>query len=301
MPVSRACLILFFSTVCIASNATAGELFKSLDDPFVSHSAGNGTLFSWRGAPAGSGGPNLDEPLVTDRPDFTEASSTVGRGVFQIEFGYTYTYNSDSGESVRAQSFGEPLVRYGIFEDWLEFRIALFPVDQRTRTGGVNSLTSGTEDLYLGLKLGLTGQHDWLPEMALVPQMTVPTGSSNFSNEDTLFGLNWLYSWEINDIFATGGSTQVNRAVDGTTQDIYSEWAQSWTVVASLTDNLGVYSEWYGLFPNGAETAQTEHYFNGGFTYLLSNDVQFDIRGGVGLNDAADDYFIGTGLSIRSR
>ena len=31
-----------------------------------------------------SGGPDLNAPLVTDRPDFTEASSTVGRGIAQL-------------------------------------------------------------------------------------------------------------------------------------------------------------------------------------------------------------------------
>ena len=59
------------------------------------------------------------------------------------------------------------------------------------------------------------------------------------------------------------------------------------------------YTEWFAFIPSGADTARTEHYFNGGFSYLISNDIQFDIRAGVGLNDAADDYFLGTGFSIR--
>mgnify|MGYP003734665153 CR=1 FL=1 len=40
---------------------------------------------------------------------------------------------------------------------------------------------------------------------------------------------------------------------------------------------------------------------NGGVTYLFSNDVQFDIRAGYGLNDESDDVFIGSGLSVRFR
>ena len=59
----------------------------------------------WSYGTSFSGGPDLDEPLVTDRPDFTEASSTVGRGVAQLEFGYTYTYNDDAGQAVRTRHY----------------------------------------------------------------------------------------------------------------------------------------------------------------------------------------------------
>lgn len=257
-----------------------------------------GTLFQWSYGTSFSGGPDLDEPLVTDRPDFTEASSTVGKGVAQLEFGYTYTYDSDGGTSVKSHSAGEPLLRYGIFADWLEFRIALFPVEETTTSGGVRTTHSGTEDLYLGFKIGLTPQEGILPEMALIPQMNVPTGSSAFTSGQVEPGVNWVYAWEINDFLSTAGSTQGNRRIDDT-GEAYLEMAQSWVVGYSLSEKLGAYTEWFAFIPSGADTARTEHYFNGGFSYLISNDIQFDIRAGVGLNDAADDYFLGTGLSIR--
>ena len=262
-------------------------------------SRSRGTLFQWSYGTSFSGGPDLDEPLVTDRPDFTEATVTVGRGVAQIEFGYTYTYNNDAGESVRSQSFGEPLLRYGILADWLEFRIALFPVEERTRTVGASNTNRGTEDLYTGFKIALTPQEGILPEMALIPQMNLPTGGNAFTSNSVEPGVNWVYGWEINDCISTAGSTQANRRIDGATGEAYLEMAQSWTIAYSLSDNLGAYTEWFVLIPSGADTAKTQHFFNGGFTYLISNDVQFDIRAGVGLNDAADDYFVGTGLSIR--
>ena len=258
-----------------------------------------GTLFRWSCCPDVTGGPDLDEPLVTDRPDFTEASSTVGLGVTQIEFGYTYTYNNDAGESVRSQSFGEPLLRYGILANWLELRLGLFPVQERTRTAGASDTTSGTEDLYTGFKIGLTPQCGILPEMALIPQMTVPTGSNAYTADEVLPGVNWIYGWEVNAFISTAGSTQFNRAIDDGTGNAYTEWAQSWTVAYSLSDDVGAYTEWYALFPHSADTADVEHYFNGGFTYLVNNDVQFDVRAGSGLNGAADDFFVGTGLSIR--
>ena len=90
----------------------------------------------------------------------------------------------------------------------------------------------------------------------------------------------------------------MNRRVDDSGRS-FVRYAQSWTVAYSLTEELGAYTEWFALIPTGADTALPQHFFNGGFTYLLSDDVQFDIRAGVGLNDAAEDYFVGTGLSIR--
>jgi hypothetical protein len=257
-----------------------------------------GTLFQWSSGNSFSGGPDLDAPLVTDRPDFTEATTTVGRRVAQLEFGYTYSYDSNGGQSVRSQSLGEPLLRYGIFADWLELRVGLFPTDERTATGAIRNSTVGTEDLYLGFKIGLTPQEGILPEMALIPQMNVPTGSPAFTSNNVEAGANWLYAWEINDFLSTAGSTQGNRRIDVTGQS-YLEIAQSWTVAYSLTEELGAYTEWFAFFPSGADTVLPQHFFNGGFTYLLSDDVQFDVRAGVGLNSAADDYFVGTGLSVR--
>ena len=255
----------------------------------------SGTLFRWNGQPYSPGGPNLDEPLATDRPDFTEASSTVGRGVLQLEFGYTYIFDDDGAGDTKSHSYPELLMRWGIFRDWLELRVAGNYAEEEF--AGITD--SGSEDLYLGVKLGLTSQQGILPEMALIPQMTVPTGNDAFTNDEVLPGLNWIYGWEISDCWGTAGSTQFNRSIDEASDRAYTEWAQSWAVAYSLTDRWGAYAEWFGLFPNSAETARVQHYFNGGFTYLLSNDVQWDIRGGTGLNAAADDYFVGTGFSLR--
>ncbi len=255
-----------------------------------------GTLFLWSQGNDAEGGPDLDAPLVTDRPDFTEASSTVGRGVAQLEVGYTYTYDDDSG-TTKSHSYPEPLLRYGILEDWLELRLGWNYASEETGA----ARTSGGEDLYLGFKIGLTPQDEFLPEMALIPQMTVPTGANAFTSDEALPGLNWIYSWEINDFLSVAGSTQFNRARDEVTADTYTEWAQSVTAGYSLTDELGAYTEWYAFFPNGADTARVEHYFNGGFSYLLSDDIQWDIRAGTGLTGAADDFFVGTGLSVRFR
>jgi hypothetical protein len=253
------------------------------------------TLMRWSSPLAEEGGPNLDEPMVTDRPDFTEASSTVGRGVVQVENGYTYTADDDGIDQTISHSYPESLWRIGMFADWFEFRVAYNYANEQLNGDDI----SGSEDLYLGIKLGLTGQAGILPEMALMPQMTVPTGDESFSADEVLPGLNWLYSWKLTECLSTAGSTQFNRSLDGISADAYAEFAQSWTVGYALLENVGAYTEWFAFIPHSADTAQTQQYFNGGFTYYLTNNVMWDIRAGVGLNDAADDYFVGSGISFR--
>ena len=267
----------------------AADLFAPIEDDEFRR----GPLFGAWGESETSD-PNAEpEPIATDRPDFTESSTTVGAGVAQIEAGYTYTRNAD--DNLHGHSWGEPLLRVGVYADWLELRAALDPGSEVSD----GHSQSGLQHLYLGLKLGLTAQSDWLPEVAIVPQMTVPSGSSSFTADRTLPGCNLLYGWDVTETWATGGSTQVNLAVDG--DDAYVEWAQSWTVALALADNVGFYTEWFAILPEESSAVDSEHYLNGGLTWQPNDDIQWDARIGTGLNDAAADFFCGIGLSIRFR
>ena len=254
-------------------------------------------LFGWPGQSSDDLRLDLNEPLVTDRPDFTEASSTVGRGVSQFEIGYTYFNDAAGGVTTDAHSYPEILLRQGLFRDWFELRVAY-------NAGSVNdgvTTINGSEDLYVGAKIGLTPQSGFLPEMAIIPQATFATGSDEFTTGESLFGVNWLYSWTLSDTLSFAGSTQFNESVDGVTGNQYIQWAQSLAIGKSITDQFGTYLEWFALFPDDADTDGVEQFLNGGFSYLLSDNIQWDIRAGVGLNEGAQDFFAGTGLSIRFR
>lgn len=273
------------------------------DDEFMVGEGANApwrrTLLRWSSDAAEQGGPpDWDEPLASDRPDFTEASSTVGRGVRQLEMGYTYFGDDDGGHHLVSQSYPEMLLRVGVFADWLELRVAWSLASQTQALSGIGGTAHGSEDVYVGMKLGLTPQQGWLPEMALMPQMTVPVGGV-FSAGRVLPGLNWLYGWDLSEQWSLGGSTQYNVSVDEFTDRVHGEFAQSLTVGRSLTESVSFYGEWFMLTPIGAETEGTEHYLDGGFTFRWSNDLQFDVRAGLGLSEASTNFFTGLGAVRR--
>jgi hypothetical protein len=257
------------------------------------------TLMQWSYGTSFEGGPDVYEPLVTDRPDFTESSVTVGRRVAQLETGYTFTFDSDGGDSTTNHSFPESLLRIGMIAEWFEFRVDWNYAVEQSDIGGVEDTIDGAEDLGLGIKLALTPQECLLPETAIILQMTVPSGSSDFTADEVLPGFNYLYGWDINEEWSTGASTALNSQVDDITLDSFMEFSQSWTVGHPWSEQVGSYAEWFCIVPTSADTNRPEHYFNGGFTVLFNNDLQWDIRAGVGLNEAADDFFAGSGVSYR--
>lgn len=258
-----------------------------------------------------------NDTIVTDRPSFTEASSTVGRGRIQLEAGYTFIHDNEGGTQRNFHSYPEMLWRIGMFADWFELRIAWNHANERLRTGGVSTTATGAEDLLLGVKLGLTEQKGVRPEMALIIQGTVPTGADAFSTDEVQPGVSLLYSWEvIKDFLTIGGQTMANRAVAGddtlfgalagidptvSPRHSYIEFSQSLTTGWSLTDRLGAFFEWFAFFPHSSidPTVKPQYFLDAGFTYLITNNFQYDIRAGYGLNRAADDFFAGTGFAVR--
>jgi hypothetical protein len=260
---------------------------------------GECTLFQWSGCEADPDACNR-ETLVTDRPDFTEASSTVGLGYRQLEIGYTYFFDDDGLTSTSVQSYPEALFRICVLRDWLEQRIAWTILDETVSAAGSRTTSVGSTDILLGAKIGLTPQCGCLPEMAIIPQMFVPTGSDEFTLNRVSPGLNWLYGWDVTDRWSLGGSTQGIR-VEEDDGESYTQFAQSLTTGVGLTENVSGYFEWFALLPHSAQQPDSKpvYFLDGGFTWLLNDNLQYDIRAGVGLNDAAEDYFVGSGLALR--
>lgn len=269
----------------------------------------------------GASEPGDDERLTSDRPDFTEASSTVGRGRVQFEGGYTYIGDRNRGVRTHTHSYPEGLLRIGMFADWFELRLGQNVFAQSSRggrpagplpgpgfpaepgggnTGAARVSDVGASDLYLGAKLALTKQKGVLPETALIIQGTVPTGARAFTADRVLYGFNYLFSWELNDTLSFGGSFQGNSAVDDTDRN-HIFFSQSLSVGYKLAKNLTGYTEWFAFYPAFATNTGggAQHYLDGGLQYFLTKNFALDVRVGVGLSRSADDLFAGAGFVVR--
>jgi len=293
------CLVLILPAAARAQESTPLEGLFGSGVPWLNQVTSDRVAAARRAA--------MEEPLATDRPDFTEASSVVGLGIAQVETGYTYIYNDDSSDGTITHTHGLPemLWRIGIHED-VEFRIVTNYVWERSIDAGAVSTPQGAEDLTVGFKFALTEQAGVIPEAALVTHLVIPTGAREFRSLGHNVEFNLLYGWDLPQDFTLAGSTGVGTGDDHVpltplvlTTDRFVGFHQSVTVGIPITEALRMYLEYFGLYSAGAVSNFPENYVDGGLTYLINNNVQLDVRAGKGLNSHADDFFGGVGLSLR--
>lgn len=233
------------------------------------------------------------EPLVTDRPDFTESAETVQPGRLQLEAGYTFARSG----GVRDHTFGELLARIGVL-DRAELRLGLNSYQVVEGPGGD---ASGLQDLSLGLKAklaeGATDRFEPLrPTVAILLSADFPTGADEVGSDAGAAGGTIALAWPLTPRLSLGSNLGV--AWLGLGDDEFAEFSGSLALGVSIGRNAGVYVETYGFSspdPAGLDAA----FLNGGLTFAFGPDLQVDGRVGVGFDNPRPNYFAGLGFAFR--
>jgi hypothetical protein len=221
-------------------------------------------------------------PINTERPSFSSSPLALPAGYWQIEAGYQYTRNLGSNRS-KDHSLPNALLRFG-FQERLELQLNWSGYTHMTSDGAE---TKGFKDASLGVKWQVN-RADAAVVVGLFAGVSLPVGNKELTSDDydPEFGVFWTHSGHL-DWFGTaklsesGDKYKLENAVG---------------INLSLAQNTGAYIEYKGSFPEGQGPA---HDLNFGATWLLANDLQVDLNGGLGLNKRASDFFVGTGIAYR--
>ena len=232
---------------------------------------------------SGSTGAEQTEPLITDRPDFTESAASVPLKSWQFEFGYTYEKDDLSTN----HSLGELLVRVSFFKN-LEFRVGLnsFRIFKTACCAD-----RAFEDMALGVK--------WAPvpgRVALLVGTSVPTGGGEFRSNKLQPEIKLALAQDISRNLSLGANVGYGRLYEaGVAVD---ELSGSLSLAISLSDRAGLYLEYFCFFML-SEGESDRHFLNGGLTYLITPVFQLDLRYGRLLSSGDTLYFIGAGATLR--
>lgn len=230
------------------------------------------------------------EPLVTDRPDFTESASVPGGGRIQVEGGWTVEGSGDA----REHSLAEILIRIGIGE---RFEARIEPGSWAAVDDGEGGEDSGFDDGGIGFKaMLLDAAPPGIPAAALLLSSSVPTGHDEIGESGWQPEARLALGWDLSEIWSLGANAGWGRPEDG--GERFDQALGSVALGRSLGERLGAFLELYGFAPvdPGGDDAA---WVDGGLTLGFGADAQLDVRAGAGLTSAASDWLFGLGFARR--
>ena len=222
------------------------------------------------------------DTIATDRPDFTESTSTVAQRTLQAEFGFTRVTVGDD----HIDTAGEGLLRYGL-RSRFELRVGL------PSRINVDRLDAGLGDMSVGVKWNAATFGDG-GKLTLVGTATLPTGGEDYTAEEIEPAFFAVASSPLTDRMGLAGQvgTYVFKGADGWD----ANYMATTVLGMSLTDGIGAF---VGLRTDLFTGQDAQLVSQGGLTYLFSPDFQVDVHAGIGISDTAPDSFFGFGLAYR--
>jgi len=223
------------------------------------------------------------QEIVTDRPDFTESSSTVGSGRWQVETGLTHSWIGLDRETQAP----ETLLRLGCGPRW-ELRLGL-PSYRLQRDGGITG--DGWGDLYFGAKARLLDLPDglqvaWIP--GLLSAMDPHPGGSRHAADVKL-----AWSKDVGGDRSLAGMVAVGAPIgSGAPRPV---WQHTLALGLPLTARASAILEHSCEVSHGS---RPDHVVHLGFTFRPTPGTQWDLHVGASLSGPSRRAFVGFGYSF---
>ena len=233
------------------------------------------------------------EPLVTDRPDATESPKAMAKGFFQIETGSLFESFEDQSIKTEIFTYNTTLLRYGLLNN-LELRVGWDFVEGKTIMDGtqLDNMTSGFSPLLFGFKTTLAKENGFMPEIGFLGHLRLPfTAGSDYRPETTGADFRFSFAHTLTEV------SSLSYNLGASWGDDSPEIAYLYTLSYghSITGKFGFYGELYGDFP---EDSKANHYWDAGFTYLVTNNMQLDATVGTSITKG-QDLLVSAGVSYR--
>lgn len=227
----------------------------------------------------------IKDPIEIDRPDQTECPFIVPKGMFQMENGFNFEKDNDNSNTFLLPT---ALWKLGINEN-LELRlITEFAIESTN-----DEKNAGIKPLFIGLKIKLCDEKGFVPKTSLIAHLMIPKLASEKLKTDFVapkfrFTMKHTLSKIVNFSYNLGAEWDGKTAIP--------TYIYSFTTGYKLSDKIGAYTEIYGFI---TQTETPDHRCDGGFTYLINNDIIADISGGFGLTENAPKHYVSLGFSFR--
>ena len=226
----------------------------------------------------GEAAAQVPQPLVTDRPDFTESSVIVPETSVQLETGISL-YRAGGSWSGAGP---EALVRWAPGTA-VEFRLS---VPNWVASDAADGLT----DIGIGVKVPLGTLKAW--SMATVASLTLPTGRDGLTADRAVPSVIVVGGRSLSPVWSLGSQIGISWP-----NDVDDPLLHATLVVGrGLGSGFGTFAE---LLLSGRDGDPMIAILHHGYVIAVGPLSQLDFHVGLGLTDVSTDVLIGAGWSHR--
>ena len=211
------------------------------------------------------------------------------RGYLQLEGGYVFAH--DDGDSTHSAPL--LVLRAGVRDD-VELRFGWTGLVASDAGDGDTEVDAG--DVTLGAKVTVYDPEDAPLTVGVLGQVSLPVGGGNATSDSVDPSLALLWAYDVPGPTALFGNLVVSSLTDDD-DDRLIQGGASVGLGFPIVTRLAGYVEYFGLVADDADGAA--HNLNGGLLYLVTDNLQLDLFGQLGLNDEAGDYALGGGFGVR--
>ncbi|HRH57630.1 MAG TPA: transporter [Chitinophagales bacterium] len=223
--------------------------------------------------------------ISTDRPDQTETPDVVPFKYFQMETGFNV-------ESQNKQlSFVHPTILWkaGIFKS-TEIRLI---TDLGTMKDDSGRYRTGLAPVQIGFKTSICDERKARPKISFIAHMAVPYISTK-DQRTRYFAPNFRFTLE--HTLKKNLILGYNVGMEWDGESPYPSFIYTIVNGIDITDKWYFYYEFFGDIPVDRKSTHT---FDGGFAYLIRNNMQIDISGGFQLYPFVKGWYTSLGYSFR--
>ena len=226
-----------------------------------------------------------NEPIAADRPDQTETPAIVPRGMFQVEAGFAFQKTASQSHTF---SLPTALWKYGVNENF-ELRLITEFVAETIDKESI----SGFTPILVGFKVKLCEENNIFPKTSFIGHISLSKAASkNYKTDYNAPEFRFTMQHTLTEKISLGYNL-------GCEWDGFSPsptYIYTLTTGYSFTETFSSYVELFGYAPNNDSA---NHNFDGGITYLITDNFMVDLSSGVGLTDNAPQHYVAIGFSFR--
>ena len=251
-------------------------------------------------------------PIATDRPDITESAQITPVGWLQYEGGYQFGHSEElmPGGAITDAHQIEEVLRFGINRRF-EVRAVINANTERIdypSTWNDPMRRTGVSPVTFGFKYNLIRESDVLPQTTWLSHISnswISAGDyASVYPKQIFHEQRLMLEKTLTSRLGIASNIGVAGGLNGS-EGLFNEGMFSLALGYDLGHNYGVYVEYFSEWYFAGTQFSATPYFDGGFTRLLSNDLQLDIYAGFDLSQYTNSakqtkrLFFGTGVSYR--